>query len=106
MADQQKDQKPRREIVPESYLRLFAYIGFVTCSLLLMVALSVPGWNWRAALVGTLIYGAFTVVMYRGEQARRESRALQRAQQQARAESFDFSDDDESDPTQPPTRIR
>lgn len=100
MADQ-----PKRKISPEAMLRLFAYSGFVACSLLLMVALSIPGWNWRPSLLGTLIYGGCAVVMYRGEQQRKENLAVTRGAQAARSGgSFDFDDDD--DPTTPPKRTR
>jgi len=99
MADQRK-----RKLSPEAVLRLFAYTGFVACSLLLMVALSVPGWNWRPSLLGTVIYGGCAVVMYRGEQQRKENLAVTRSAQQQRSGGFDFDDDD--DPTTPPTRMR
>lgn len=100
MADQ------RKAFRPESALRLFVYAAFVVSSLLLMVSMSAPGWNWRPGLVGTLIFGAFTVVMYRQEEGRRIEVAEASRAQAARTRNFDLVDDEDSDPTQPPTRIR
>lgn len=101
MADQKPAPEKRKRLSESSVVRLWCYALFGVSSLMLMFSLS-AGWNWRAWLVGTLIYGAFSLAMYRQEEHRKENLAVVRGAQASRAGTYDFSDDDEDDPTTPP----
>lgn len=92
----------RTELSETSAIRWFCYLGFISCSVSLVVVLAL-GLSWWAPLVGTLVYGVPALSMYRQEEQRRENFAVVQMAQRARSGGgFDFSEDDDDDPTTPP----
>lgn len=94
------DQK-RKGVSETAVIRWFCYLGFMSCSIVLIAALSI-GWAWWPPLVGTIVYGIPALSMYRQEEQRRENLAVVNRAQRIRSGGFDFSEDDD-DPTTPPS---
>jgi type IV secretory pathway TrbD component len=67
-----EERRPRRRVGETEVVRWFCYAGFAVCSVVLVVALTFNV-RWFPALVGVVIWGVPTLVMYRQEQARREN---------------------------------
>lgn len=84
-------------------VRWFCYLGFMACSVLLVAGLAL-GWDWRAPLVGSIVWGVPSLIMYQREQNRREAVEAQRVALDKRHRAAGDRFSDPSDPTQPPTR--
>lgn len=101
MADQR-----RPKVTETAIVRWFCYVCFAVCSILLIVSLTL-GWDWRAPLVGSLLYGIPALIMYRQEAVSRENLEVVRGAQASLSRSsgnFEDSFTESDDPTQPPMR--
>lgn len=90
-------QKTKRKVGETEVVRWFCYAGFAVCSVVLVVVLTFNV-RWFPALVGVVIWGVPTLIMYRQEQARRENMDVvreHRAKSAGGGRRF-FEDGDES----------
>lgn len=75
-------------------VRRFLYLGFAVCSILLVVTLSL-GAEWRAALVGTVVYGVPAYLVYQREQDRAENANTVKTAAVQRTRGLQIADQDD-----------
>jgi hypothetical protein len=92
----------------QTLIRWFFYFGFATCSVS-MVALLGLGGAWWAPMLGTVAFGIPTIIAYLTEQEHQQNREVRLENRRMRdggQGDWDLDDDEDGDPTVPPTYTR
>lgn len=92
----------------QTLIRWFFYLGFATCSVLMVTLLGLGG-AWWAPMAGTIAFAVPTIIAYLTEQDHQQNREIRfeaRRQREGGAERWDLDDDPDGDPTVPPQTYR